>query len=239
MRRFYAPQDQISDSHITLDESETHHARQVLRLQSGDEVSVFDGEGREYLCRIVSIEKRTANLVIESEVTPSAPESPVEITLVAAILKGDKTDTVVQKAVELGVTRFVPLLSARCEAKFKDAGKKMIRWERIALDASKQCGRTRLMTVQEPTSLISFLESCVDGTRIFFSERDGAKLGTMSAGKNITAVVGPEGGWEDLEIETASGCGFQLVTLGGRVLRADTAAIAITAILQHHHGDLN
>ena len=239
MRRFYATRDQFTETQVTLDEDEARHARDVLRLKAGDEINVFDGEGREYLCRIEGVGKRSADLSIIQEVEPSAPESPIGLTLAAAILKGDKTDLVVQKAVELGVTRFVPLIAARCEARFKDAGKRLIRWQRIALDAAKQCGRARLMAVELPMPVAEFLGAADSGTRLFFSERDGLPFGGIEADKKITAVVGPEGGWDDSEIRAAHDGGFRVLTFGGRILRADTAAVAITAILQHHFGDLS
>lgn len=239
MRRFFAPVDQISDGRVALNEVEARHARDVLRLKVNDEVSVFDGEGREYLCRFDSIEKRSATLIIESEVQPAAPESPLNLTLAAVILKGDKTDTVVQKAVELGVTRFVPLISVRCEARFNDGDKKLARWQRIALDAAKQCGRARLMTVEPPARLDAFLNDNDEGSRLFFAERSGTPFGKLKAGKTITAVIGPEGGWDDDEIGHAAAAGYTVVTFGGRILRAETAAVAIASILQHQFGDLN
>lgn len=239
MRRFYIPEIDSDSGRAALTGSEHHHARNVLRLESGDKISVLDGRGREFICVIVSIDKKEAALEIVRETRAAAPESPLDLTLAAVAVPGDKYDLIIQKAVELGVTTFVPLTSARCELKLKELSKKRDRWERIILDASKQCGRAKLMHIAEPTDLTSFLSSTTgDHLRLFFSERDGAAFPSADATR-ITAVIGPKGGWDTSEIEAAKAAGFTLVTLGGRILRAETAAISLTAVLQHRFGDLN
>src|SRR6476661_2823871 len=117
MRRFYAPKDQFSGSQVTLDSDETRHLRDVLRLKAGDSVNVFDGEGNEFLCTIETVGKKEATLLIVSPAQPPAPESPLDLTLAVSLLKGDKFDLVTQKAVELGVTRIVPVDTARSDAR--------------------------------------------------------------------------------------------------------------------------
>ncbi len=239
MRRFFAPQKNFSDLGVTLDESETRHLRDVLRLRVGDEVNVFDGAGREFLCRMEAIERSRANLHVLSETAPTAPESDLDLTLAVAVTKGEKFDLVIQKMVELGVGRLVPLLTKRCDVKISDAGKRLERWQRIALEASKQCGRARLMSIDSVTDLSNFFAEKHDGsTRLFFSERGGDAFPAKIEAKNILAVIGPEGGWDDSEIDLARSSGFTIVTLGGRILRAETAAISVAAILQHRFGDL-
>ena len=210
-------------------------------MKSGDEISVFDGEGSEFLCRVDHIGKRETTAVVIQKIEPSAPESPLRLTLASVVIPGDKYDLIVQKAVELGVVRFIPLSSVRSEIKLKDLSKKLIRWRRIALDASKQCGRARLMSIEEPQNLTDFLNTQRDQTdaKIFFSERDGAKMPDLKDPADLIAVIGPKGGWDDAEIESAQANDFSIVTLGGRIMRAETAAIALTAILQHRFGDLN
>jgi len=240
MRRFYVPEIDGSIGVVTLVGDEHHHARNVLRLEAGEEVSVFDGRGHEFLCRIEKIGKKDARLTIIREIEPAAPESPVAIDLASVAIPGDKYDLIIQKAVELGVVSFTPLTSARCELKLKDLAKKLTRWRRIALDASKQCGRARLMEIQDPKDVKEFVTSCSnDHPRIYFSERDGGKLPEIDSPSRITAVIGPKGGWDDAELDAARDVGFALVTLGGRIMRAETAAISLTAILQHRFGDLN
>jgi len=144
-RRFHAPPSQFAEATIVLDEDETRHLRDVLRLKVGDSANVFDGEGREFECRIDALEKRQATLKIENEIAPASPESPLDLAIAAVLLKGDKLDLVVQKAVELGVNRFVPMTSVRCDVKAADPSKRGARWRRIAMEATKQCGRARLM----------------------------------------------------------------------------------------------
>ncbi|MGI8812359.1 MAG: 16S rRNA (uracil(1498)-N(3))-methyltransferase [Pyrinomonadaceae bacterium] len=240
MRRFFAPRDNIDDSVITLDASETRHLRDVLRLKKGDAANVFDGTGGEYSCIVDAVEKQDTRLTILEKVPPSAPESPLELTLAACQLPGDKFDLLVQKAVELGVKRLVPLYSIRTEVRSSGAERRRGRWEKIALGAAKQCGRATLMSIDAPVAFADFaISPGADSTVYFFSERDGQKLPPVAPGKKITAFVGPKGGWDDSEIALAREQDFAIITLGGRVLRAETAAITFAAILQHRLGDVN
>lgn len=241
MRRFFAPISQFADGRVSLDEEETRHLRDVLRLKAGEEVLVFDGEGSEFLCRIGSIEKRRTELSLIAESAPASPESPLELTLAATLLKGDKIDLVVQKAVELGVDRFIPMTSVRCDVKATNASKRSDRWRRIAMEATKQCGRAKLMSIGE---LVDFRDLIVETndpalTRIHFSERDGERFESLKGADKILAFIGPEGGWDDDEITKAAAAAVVSITFGGRIMKADTAAISIASILQHRFGDMN
>lgn len=241
MRRFYAPAEDFDGSAVTLSEEETRHLRDVLRLREGSTVRVFDGAGKEFEGSVVRIEKRSSLLTLLGEVKPVAAESPLDLTLAAGILKGEKFDLVVQKAVELGVNTLVPLLTHRCDVKLKDSARRLERWRKIALEAAKQSGRAKLMTTAEPIEFGSFLKEfdMTRSTGMMFTERAGSGFPAEAQFKAITALVGPEGGWEDFEIEEAVRAGFLLVTFGGRILRAETAAISVAALLQHRFGDLN
>lgn len=239
MRRFYAPKDSIADGRVRLDTDETRHLRDVLRLNVGGEVSVFDGEGREYRGTIHEIGKKSAELTIVEEIEPASHESELQITIAATILNGEKYDLIIQKAVELGVTRLIPMNTIRCDVKLKDAAKRMDRWRRIAMEATKQSGRAKLMQIGEPATFDKLVADSKGENRILFSERDGVNFSGVSADKKITALFGPKGGWDDSELAAAKDHGINIVTLGGRILRAETASIAITAILQHRFGDLN
>ena len=237
MRRFYASIEQFQKETITLNLEETRHLRDVLRLKEAAQVQVFDGDGREFLCAVQAIGKKETVLRILEQISPTAPESDLDLTLAVALLKGEKFDLVVQKAVELGVTKLVPLNTKRADVKLKDTDKRLERWRKIALEAAKQSGRAKLMTIEKPLEFKDFIETA-NGTRILFAERGGARFSDIKETKIITAAVGAEGGWEASEIESAREKEFQIVTLKGRILRAETAAISIATILQHRFGDL-
>jgi 16S rRNA (uracil1498-N3)-methyltransferase len=239
MRRFYAPAENFDKKTVFLNEDETRHLRDVLRLREGDAVNVFDGLGREFRVQIIEITKRRTDLDVLEEITPVAPESDLDLTLAPAILKGEKFDLIVQKAVELGVKRLIPLITHRGDVKLKNPSDRVERWERIALEAAKQSGRARLMQIEQPRIFEQLLKRADLGRLVLFSERDGESFNAIAAEKEITAITGPEGGWEDSEIAAARDAGAAIITLAGRILRAETAAVAITAILQHRFGDLN
>ena len=236
MRRFYSSIQQFQSEIVVLNLEETRHLRDVLRLKETAVVQVFDGAGREFLCEIQKIEKEETLLKIIEETTPPAPESNLNLILAVALLKGEKFDLVVQKAVELGVTSLVPLNTKRAEVQLKDTNKRLERWRKIALEAAKQSGRAKLMTIEKPLEFKDFIETA-NGTRILFAERGGARFSDIKETKKITAAVGAEGGWEALEIESAREKDFQIITFGGRILRAETAAVSIAAVLQHRFGD--
>jgi 16S rRNA (uracil1498-N3)-methyltransferase len=251
-RRFYAPPERFAPggSTITLAQDEARHLRDVLRLERGDEVFVFDGEGKEFRCRVEESGRGAATLVVSGEVEPSRPESQLRLTLAVALLKGEKFDLVVQKATELGVWRITPVVTKLADVRLRDeadCARRVARWQRIALEACKQSGRARVPVVDAPLLCSSLVESApsdaVESWRVMFAERGGLGLieTIEKSGKQlqeVTALVGSEGGWTDEEIATAQSAGWSVVTLGGRTLRAETAAIAITALLQHLFGDL-
>lgn len=250
-RRFFAPPRafNLHQHSVVLAAEEARYLREILRLKIGDGVYVFDGEGKEFQCTIEESRRDSARLKVLTEVAPARPESPLQLTLAVALLKGEKFDLVVQKATELGVTRIVPVTTKLADIRLRepsDAAKRVARWQRIALEAAKQSGRAVVPEVVEPAAFDSFVRTgAADSTScLMFSERDGHSL-VQAQEKlpanvlSVTALVGSEGGWTDDEISTACAAGWLLVTLGGRTLRAETAAIAVTALLQHLFGDLS
>jgi 16S rRNA (uracil1498-N3)-methyltransferase len=247
-RRFYAPPEAFnSHSHsVTLQADEARHLREVLRLKPGDQVHVFDGEGKEFQCTIESSRRDSAILTVVAEVPAARPESPLELTLAVALLKSDKFDLVVQKATELGIVRLVPVMTRLADIKLRDesdAEKRLARWRRIALEAAKQSRRALIPEIVAPVSFAELVGSPeAADCNVMFSERDGQRLdvlkGMITNTLSITALVGSEGGWTDAELEEAKAIGWTVITLGGRTLRAETAAIAVTTLLQHLLGDL-
>ena len=240
-RRFFAPPSAFNFSKhlVTLTSDEARHLREVLRLKTGDDVQVFDGAGREFRAVVSQAQRESAELELGAEIQPPRPESPLKLTLAVALLKGEKFDLVVQKGTELGVNRFIPLVTRYADIRLRDesdASKRVTRWQRIALEAAKQCGRAVVPEINLPVSfepLIREEKGC-----FLFAERGGSALSTDLRTNNFIAIVGSEGGWSDEELDQARTEGVPIVTLGGRVLRAETAAIATAVLLQHRYGDL-
>ena len=244
-RRFYAAPDSINGSTINLSPDETHHLARVLRLRPGDEAFVFDGRGREYRCAFQTIKNNQAKLEI-IETLADEVESPIHLTLAQSLAKGEKFDLVIQKATELGASCVIPLVTEHADVKLSDekSGKRTERWRRISLEALKQCGRRRLVEIKPPLALRDFLESSASaGTLLVFSERGGISITTALAGaidkKNVTAIIGPEGGWSADELALFDERGAISITLGPRTLRTETAAIVAMALIQHALGDLS
>jgi 16S rRNA (uracil1498-N3)-methyltransferase len=243
-RRFHAPPASFNSTArtVTLASDEARHLRDVLRLKAGDEVYVFDGRGREFRCTVSNSKRDLAELRIDAKVEPAKPESQLQLNLCVALLKGEKFDLVVQKATELGVKKITPLITRYADIHLRDAtdaNKRVARWQRIALEAAKQSGRAFVPEISLPETFEAAL--AVDGLGVMFAERDGETLELLTkqaAPSSVTALVGSEGGWSDDEIESARARNFHVITLGGRVLRAETAAITMTALLQHLFGDL-
>lgn len=247
-RRFYAPPSAFSSrlDSVTLATDEARHLREVLRLKVGDDVYVFDGKGKEFHCRIEESRRDTAQLKVIAEIASARPESPLALTLAVALLKGEKFDLVVQKATELGVVRVVPVVTKLADIRLRDeadAVKRVSRWQRIALEAAKQSGRAVVPAIAAPVSFTSLIHETGKqpaADYLMFSERNGQSLKEAMpiSTSEVTALVGSEGGWVDEELETAQQAGWTIITLGGRTLRSETAAIAVAVLLQHLAGDL-
>jgi 16S rRNA (uracil1498-N3)-methyltransferase len=240
-RRFFAPPSAFNFNKriVTLTSDEARHLREVLRLKTGDEVQVFDGAGREFRAVVSQARREFAELEIGDEIESPKSESPLQLTLAVALLKGEKFDLVVQKGTELGVNRFIPLVTRYADIRLRDesdAAKRVTRWQRIALEAAKQCGRAVVPEISTPVSFESVISEA--SPCFMFSERGGQALNTDLETQDLTAIVGSEGGWSDEELDQARAANVPIVTLGGRVLRAETAAIATAVLLQHLYGDL-
>jgi 16S rRNA (uracil1498-N3)-methyltransferase len=241
--RFYAPPLSFTEASVRLDAEEAHHLTRVLRLDAGARVFVFDGEDAEYECEVARVAKHEVELNLLRRLD-DVVESPLRLTLAQALIKGDKLDWVIQKATELGVTRIVPLVTERSDIKRAEerAGQRLQRWRRISLEALKQCGRRMLVDICEPAPFDEYCESAAQDARLIFSERGGESLAEVPAKlrnvNQLSLCVASEGGWGERELRKAASCGFTPVSLGSRILRAETAAIAAVSLAQHLFGDL-
>ena len=239
--RFYVPQPFAIGQEFTLPDTTFRHAVQVLRLGVGEPLILFNGEGGEYLAQISNVSKRSASVLIDS-VSSIETESPVHLTLVQAVIKPDKMDFALQKAVELGVATIQPLTTQRSVIRIgkEKADKKMQHWEGIMQAACEQSGRTRLPQLTAPLELDDWLEQPVDGSRLILAPGDYPHINALPLDlpTPISLLIGPEGGFTDEEVALCLQAGVMPVSLGPRILRAETASITALALLQHRYGDI-
>ena len=244
MARFYVPQPRLEKGLLKVEGEEVKHIRKVLRLRAGDEITVFDGLGREFEGTIV--EEGLSSVVIRvNSVYSSKRDSPLDVTLAQSLLKGEKMDYLIQKATELGVKEIIPFLSSRSVPLLEKSKrlKRHHRWERIAIEASKQCGRGVVPKIEFPQDYSEMLpKASPNALRLILWEREGIKLKEIlersKEKKKIFFVIGPEGGFSQGEVDEAKGAEFIPVTLGRRILRAETASLCFLSILQYEQGDI-
>ncbi len=240
MRRFFYEPAQEAAGYILIKGAEAHHIRTVLRLRLGEKAELLDGVGGVVYSRIDQINSDSVSFRILSR--RQEPENCRPLTLVMALLKGKKMDMIVQKATELGVHRFVPVITHYCEAQSRDS-QMLPRWQRIMLEACKQCGRPWLMQINEPASLHQ-LNIPAESLKVMPWEKETAcSFSTLNieteTRQPALLLIGPEGGFHSEEVEYARGCGFKTVSLGPRILRAETAALTATVLIQHCLGSLS
>jgi 16S rRNA (uracil1498-N3)-methyltransferase len=243
--RFFVPKKNIRDGRATLAGAELEHMRKVLRLGIGDRVVLFDDDGGEHDGTIASISTGAAEIAIAASSRPER-ESPLALTLAQALGKGDKLDLVVEKATELGVAAVAPFVCRRTVPKLERdaAARRGERWRRIALGAAKQSGRTRVPEIHELVDFSTVVSrSSPFDLKILFWEgeqrRSLRQLHTQNPRlASLLLVVGPEGGFTAEEAALATENGFHSVGLGRRILRTETAAVAVVALAQFLWGDL-
>lgn len=213
-----------------------------MRIKAGDAVEIFDGTGKGYLGEV---EFRDSTVLISKLQSIPPDESLIRVVLAAALVKSSKFEWMLQKATELGVDEFIPLKTGRSEIRIPEnkIPNRLERWNRIVKEASKQCRRLSSPQIHMPLSFSGFLE-IIEGyscTKLLFHENaeDPWKFDPSVLSDHILLCIGPEGGWEDGEIETAAKAGCQIFSLGSRVLRAETAAIAAMSVIQYHVNLLN
>jgi 16S rRNA (uracil1498-N3)-methyltransferase len=239
--RFHVP-TAAPGARVELPEHTAHHAREVLRLRPGAAVHVFDGAGAEFEAVLDEVTRRTVSARIRHAVA-ARRESPLRLVLAISPLKGDRMELVVQKATELGVAEIWPVVTVRTDAAARPAlqGSRGERWEKVASGAAEQCGRAVVPHVPPTTTLQGLLARPFDGTRITLLETPGhTALASLhvDAASPVLLLVGPAGGFEAAEAESLRLAGFVPASLGPRILRAETAAVAAVAIAQATWGDL-
>jgi len=223
-----------ADGTALLSGSEAHHLAHVMRARAGDEVLLFDGSGAEYTARVEQIGRAEIRLAVVSR-RDADVELAAEVELGVALPKGERQRWLVEKAVELGVRRLTPLVTHRGVA--QPTGTAIVRLRRAVIEASKQCGRNRLMEIAEPQPLAEYLPRQAPDTLRWFAHPGGMPLSAafrtadqQSAPRGALFAVGPEGGFDDQEVALAREHRWQIVDLGRRTLRVETAALAFAAI---------
>lgn len=231
---------------IEITGADAHHLMHVMRARPGQEIIVVDDENQVARMEMTAFCETAVTLTLRERLAADT-ESPIQLVLAQCLLKADKMDFVVQKAVELGAVGVVPVRSQNCVVRYdaKKAAGRRDRWQKIADEAAKQCGRTALLSVEPVTDIADFLQqeaAAADTELIFFYENEQNQtvkdyLSRVTA-KRIVLLVGPEGGFSLDEAKAVAEAGGHSVTLGPRILRAETAALAALAVAQYAKGDL-
>ena len=238
MPRFYLPAPLALQTTFSLPENIVRHIH-VLRLNTGDSITLFNGTGNDFDATLQEIGKRHAECHITAQRQPEN-ESPLAITLVQAISSGERMDFTLQKSVELGVHAIQPIISERCVVRLSGerAEKRVQRWQDIVIAACEQSGRSIVPTVLPIVSFTDYLRQMPPELHLMMSLRRATTLrGIAPAPQTLRLMIGPEGGWTPAEEQAALAAGVQTITLGKRVLRTETAAMAAMAAMQVLWGD--
>lgn len=241
MHRFYTDKGYLNhaDKNVTITGEDVNHIKNVLRLRCGDEIFISDGDGTDYQCRISALNADSVVADIE-DVFRNSAELPIRITLFQGMPKSDKLEFIIQKAVELGVTEIVPVITKRTVVKIDDkkAGKKLERYNMIARSAGKQSGRG---VIPEVKGFMTFKEAIcyakeLDMNIIPYEEAEGMAyarqvIQELKGIKSLGIFIGPEGGFAGEEVGQATELGAKCITLGNRILRTETAGLAVLSII--------
>ena len=246
MTRFFISSDQIKDNSVILKGEDRHHLLNVLRQGPGDEITVLNGKGEEYLVRItdVTVDQVKGEIVKQVE---RQSEPQVKITLVQSLPKADKFEWILQKNTELGVSRFQPVFTERSNIKLDQAAqsRKLERWNKIIREAAEQSGR-QIIPVLEPIRRWSEMLAAYSGVGLVLIPWEGESGQSLKQvlerqpgiPGSVTVLIGPEGGFSLKEVEEAKEKGAIPVTLGPRILRTETAGLVVASALLYHFGDL-
>ena len=242
MQHFFVTPDQVKENLIFIEGSDVNHMKNVLRMRIGEEVTISDGNNRQYLCEIREYEQEEAILHIIEE-TSTDTELPSKIYLFQGLPKQDKMELIVQKCVELGCFEVIPVATKRCVVKLDDkkAKKKIERWQQIAESAAKQAGRGVIPEVRDVMSFKEALKYAkdLDVVMIPYELAEGMKetkqwISDIVPGQSVGIFIGPEGGFEKEEVEAAINEGAKAITLGKRILRTETAGLTTLSVIMFH-----
>ena len=242
MHHFFVTPDQVKDDYIYIEGSDVNHVKNVLRMKIGEALEICDGNNKKYLCEIEEMTSEFVRALIKEELGADT-ELPSKLYLFQGLPKADKMELIVQKAVELGVYEIIPVATKRAVVKLDDkkASKKVERWNSIAEGGAKQSGRS---FIPEVTSVMSYKEalayaSKLDVVLIPYELAEGMAetkqiISAIEAGQSVGIFIGPEGGFETSEVESAIAIGAKAITLGKRILRTETAGLTTLSILIYH-----
>lgn len=242
MHHFFAEPSQIADGKVTIIGADVNHMKNVLRMKPGEQVEISDGDGLRYICVIENFADECVHLRIE-DVEADAVELPSKIYLFQGLPKSDKMELIIQKAVELGAFEVIPVVTKRAVVKLdeKKAAKKVQRWNAISEGAAKQSGRSIVPKVHDVLSYAEALEYArqMDVRLIPYEKASGMEVTrqaveTICPGQSVAVFIGPEGGFEETEVEQAEEAGALPVSLGKRILRTETAGLAVLSVLMYH-----
>ena len=224
---------------IELHDEVLHYARNVLRLQAGAALRVFNGDGREFAAAVSAVERRTLRVRLEREIE-GCPESPLAVHLGIGLSRGERMDWVIQKATELGVAEIAPLQLERCNVRLdhERSDNRLRHWRQVAISACEQCGRRSVPVLAPPQSLDAWLNRRSDALGLVLHTSDSHPLSDQISPTRVFLLVGAEGGLSATEFAAAVDSGFHAWSLGPRILRTETAPIAALAVLQYQWGDL-
>jgi 16S rRNA (uracil1498-N3)-methyltransferase len=241
-RRLFVPGERLAGARLTLTGPEHRHIGLVLRARPGDALTLFDGAGGEVEAEVIRVERTETELALGPRRTVAGPAAA--LTLLCAVPRGPRMDLLVQKTSELGIARIIPVLTERSVARPGAEAGKRARWEKIAREAARQCGRADLPIVDPPVGLTEALAGPLLPLRrlaLFEGEKTRSLRATVAAMEPAATalLIGPEGGFAPAELAVAQAAGFEAVGLGERILRVETAAIVAVALVAGAYGMLD
>lgn len=237
--RFYENQPLSGMLELALTDSVFQHAAKVLRMREGDRLTLFNGDGIDYLAEVIHTDKRHMQVRV-IETSTNERESSLSIEIGQAISRGERMDYAIQKATELGCHKISPLFTERCEVRLSSdrQDKRQRHWQQTAVSACEQSMRAVPPEISAPLSLEAWLKDCEAELKLVLHPHEEAPLDNYQAPQSVALLIGPEGGLSDAEIALALACDFKPLRLGPRVMRTETAPVAACAILHYLWGDL-